>query len=541
MVPRKGLPILRRFRNNESALGQFPSIRSSQTFARSAAVYGSAFLAALGVLTLLHYPLLRLPYFWDEAGYYIPAALDFYHHGLLIPQRTMPTGHTPLLSVYLGLAWRLFGFSPLVTRVAMIAVAAGTLAALYALGRTVARRETAAWACVLLALSPVFFAQSSLAHLDLPAAFTTTAGVYFLLRRRFAWFALLLSLAVLTKETAVVFLPVAWLYAWRLRKELKPSAAVWLALPLLPLAAWALDYHHSTGFWTGNPAYLKYNLYSTLEPARILVTLLRRLYQVFFAGFNWLLLAAAILGYQAMKRVSITGAALENFPSVEISHSRARQDFLFLAAGLTVAYVGMLSAVGGAVLPRYLLPIFPCFYLALILFVDCLPRPAMRGVLLLAAACFIASWFINPPYPFPYEDNLAYRDFIRLHQQAADFLSNQPDAPRILTAWPATDELDEPALGYVKRPLRVVHLKGFTARNFGTISSNSFDLLYLYSRKWDPPDNWLRRSLWAEAALEFAPPVPAARLEQTYHLKLLASFQRRGQWVKIYSRRPAGR
>ena len=28
-------------------------------------------------LILLHLPLLRLPYFWDEAGYYIPAAWDF--------------------------------------------------------------------------------------------------------------------------------------------------------------------------------------------------------------------------------------------------------------------------------------------------------------------------------------------------------------------------------------------------------------------------------------------------------------------------------
>ncbi len=511
-------------------------IRSGQFNLRSAALYGLGFLAALGALVLLHEPLLRLPYFWDEAGYYIPAALDFYHHFLLIPQRTLPTGHTPLLSVYLGLAWSLFGCSPVVTRVAMIAVATGTLAALYTLGRNVARRETAAWACALLALSPVFFAQSSLAHLDLPAACTTTTSVYFLLRRRFDWFALLLSLSVLTKETAIVFLPVAWLYAWRLRKELKPSAAVWLALPLAPLAAWALYYHHTTGFWTGNPSYLKYNLYTTIEPSRIFVTLLRRLYQVLFAGFNWLLVAAAILGYRAMRKALRTAVPSEDLPSPQASRSRTRRDFLFLSVGLTIAYVGMLSAVGGAVLPRYLLPVFPCFYLALLLFVETLPRPAMRAVLAVAACCFIASWFINPPYPFPYEDNLAYSDFVRLHQQAADFLSSRPDAPRILTAWPATDELDRPALGYVKKPLRVIHLQGFTARNFSKVSPGSFDLLYLYSRKWNPPGNWLKRYRWADVALEYAPQEPPSSLVQKYHLKLLASFERRGQWVKIYSR-----
>jgi 4-amino-4-deoxy-L-arabinose transferase-like glycosyltransferase len=500
---------------------------------RSRISLGLGFIAALGVLTLVHYPLLRLPYFWDEAGYYIPAALDFYHHGLLIPQNTMPTGHTPLMSVYLGWAWWFLGFSPLVTRVAMIVLATGTLAALYALGRTVTRRETAAWACVLLALSPVFFAQSSLAHLDLPVALTTTAAILALLRRRLACFALLLSLAVLTKETAVVILPVVWIYAWRIRKELNPSAAAWLTLPLAPLAAWALYYHHVTGFWTGNPAYLKYNLYSTLTPARIAVTLLRRLYQVLVAGFNWLLPAAAILGY---RKLSKAGATSGGFTSLPAWQSETRKDFFFLSAGLTFSYLAMLSVVGGAVLPRYLLPIFPCFYLALMLFVDCLPRPAMRGILVLIAACFIASWFINPLYPFPYEDNLAYADFIHLHQQAANFLSSQPEDSRILTAWPATDELTEPDLGYVKKPLRVAGIEGFTAQDFSNVSPRAFDLLYLYSRKWNPPDNWLRRFWWAENALEYVPAVPAADLAREFHLKLLASFRERGQWVEIYSR-----
>ena len=47
-------------------------------------VLGGCF-AAFAALLLLHLPLLRLPYFWDEAGYYIPAALDFYRSWLLIP------------------------------------------------------------------------------------------------------------------------------------------------------------------------------------------------------------------------------------------------------------------------------------------------------------------------------------------------------------------------------------------------------------------------------------------------------------------------
>ncbi|MBI1983494.1 MAG: glycosyltransferase, partial [Acidobacteria bacterium] len=59
-------------------------------------------------LLVLHIPFLDLPYFWDEAGYYIPAALDFSRSWLLIPESTMPTGHTPLVMVYLGLLWWVF-------------------------------------------------------------------------------------------------------------------------------------------------------------------------------------------------------------------------------------------------------------------------------------------------------------------------------------------------------------------------------------------------------------------------------------------------
>jgi len=492
-------------------------------------------IGTFGAVALLHYPLLRLPYYWDEAGYYIPAALDLFRHGLLVPQNTLPTGHTPLVSICLALAWWLFGYAPLVTRLTIVAFAAGTLVALYALGRTVARSETALWACLLLALSPLFFAQSSLAFLDLPAALTTTVAVWALLRRRMAWFAVAASLSVLTKETAIVIVPVALAFAWRARKDLRKSDWLWLVTPVLPLGVWAVYYHHVTGFWTGNPQYLQYNLYSTLEPGRIAISLLRRLYQVFIAGFNWLLVVVALLGYRWMKRARARKDGNGARPNDAMTGG-ARSEFFFLSIGLTIVDIAMLSSVGGAVLPRYLLPMFPCFYLALTLLVEALPRRAMQIALVLITACFVASWFFNPPYPFAYENNLAYADFIHLHQQAAEWLVAQPGDPRILTAWPATDELDHPELGYVKKPLRVVGVRGFTPQDFRKVSAGSFDLLYLYSRKWDPPNNWLRRFPLIARTDEYSPPIAPRFLAFRFQLRLLATFRGHGQWVRIYAK-----
>jgi hypothetical protein len=109
---------------------------------------------------------------------------------------------------------------------------------------------------------------------------------------------------------------------------------------------------------------------------------------------------------------------------------------------------------------------------------------------------------------------------------------------RILTAWPATNELETPDLGYVARPLPVVSVEGFGAQDFEAVQQGSFDVLYYYSRKWEPPNNWLAKVPWLgdlEARyFDYAPQIPEENLRARFHLGLLARWERRGQWVAIY-------
>src|SRR6266478_9054097 len=121
-------------------------------------------------LMLLHAPLLRLPYFWDEAGYYITAARDLFLTGTLIPQSTPSNAHPPMVMAWLALAWRVAGYSPLVTRTAMLAVSAFSLLGLFRLSRIVATLPVAWATTALVALYPVYFTQRSMAQVDLPAA-----------------------------------------------------------------------------------------------------------------------------------------------------------------------------------------------------------------------------------------------------------------------------------------------------------------------------------------------------------------------------------
>jgi 4-amino-4-deoxy-L-arabinose transferase-like glycosyltransferase len=187
--------------------------------------YASALLLAVFFFALLafHIPLLRLPYFWDEAGYYVPAARDLLLHGTLIPHSTPSNAHPPLVTVYLAAAWKVLSYTPVVTRTAMLAVAAFGLLGVFRLAQRVGNTEVAVASAICTALYPVFFAQSSLAHLDLAAAGLTFWGLLAYVENRRWAVALWFSLAVLAKETTILT-PLA-LFAWELiRSSSKPAS-----------------------------------------------------------------------------------------------------------------------------------------------------------------------------------------------------------------------------------------------------------------------------------------------------------------------------
>src|ERR1700685_3988881 len=103
-----------------------------------ALVFAVIFLA----IFLLHIPLLSLPYFWDEAGYYVPATRDLLT-GSLIPHTTLSNAHPPLVLAWVALWWKVVGFAPVVTRAAMLVLAAFSLLGIFRLAERVANAEVA--------------------------------------------------------------------------------------------------------------------------------------------------------------------------------------------------------------------------------------------------------------------------------------------------------------------------------------------------------------------------------------------------------------
>jgi 4-amino-4-deoxy-L-arabinose transferase-like glycosyltransferase len=525
------------------------------------------FALFFGLLIALHLSLLRLPYFWDEAGYYIPAARDLLVQGTLIPHSTPSNAHPPLVMAYLALAWKLFGYSLLVTRTAMLALAAFSLLGLFRLAQRVANTEVAIASALCTALYPVFFAQSSLAHIDLVAAGLTFWALLAYVEKRPRTAALWFSLAVLAKETAILA-PLA-LFAWELLKTLLTSdsaaappgetlsirirvclqayrnspkmdpalaagdrlrrkgAPTSLLLPLIPLALWYAFHYARTGFIFGNPEFFRYNVKATVQPLRILLALGLRLWQV--------------VGYLNLYLLTLAGLLAMFLPPLQDNDEERKRiplDVQFSFLAVIAAYTLAMAVVGGAVLARYMLPVVP---LVIILFVSTLRRRVRlwRAVIAIVALAFVAALFVNPPYGFSIEDNLAYRDYIQLHQHAEDYLEARYPMARVLTAWPASDELTRPYLGYVTRPMSVLRIEDFTVEQLMSASDlhSNFDVALVFSTKYEPPHPWFERwRQWQQWKTEFfgyhrdAPPAAAA---QILGGRLVYNEARKGQWVSV--------
>lgn len=501
-------------------------------------------LAAFAAVLAAHAPLLHLPYYWDEAGYYIPAAFDFFRTGALIPFSTLSNAHPPLPSIYLAFCWKLFHFAPVVTRAAMCFIAAVALTAVWRLAIFTTGKSSVALATVLLtALYPVFFAQSSLAHADLFAAAATLWALAFFLEERPPLAALCFALAALSKETAVVT-PIA-LAVWESwRRRSRPGRGRWsmvaaLLSPLLPLAAWYLYHWRRTGYVFGNPEYLHYNAVSTLAPRRILIALLYRLMHV-TVHMNLFVPVALMLGCLLLPPVAedVAGASPIR-PRIAPSHQAV---FLIVIAVNVVFY----SMLGGALLTRYLLPLFP---LILLLAVNTFRRRLRHwtSLVALSAAAFVAGLFINPPYRFAPEDNLQYVAVVRLQQAAIhEILSRFPD-PIVLTAWPATDELRKPELGYVTHPVPIVAIDDFSAAQLAKAAELPplWNAALAFSTKYDPPNLPFRLGARSQALderyFDFHRDLPPAIIARVLHGTVIWHASDRGQWAAVLSSdRPAG-
>lgn len=511
-------------------------------------------LCFVGVF-LGHWNLLRLPYFWDEGGYYIPAALDFFRYGLLIPRSTLTNAHPPLPSMLLAGWWHLSGFVPSGTRTLVALVSAAGLLAIIRLGRDLVDLPTGLVVAALTAIYPVWYAQSTLAHADIFAATFTLWALSFylpLLRAGSSETAnpcgdllaagVLFSLAALAKETAIIT-PVALaalalverLLAHRLPAApvgtVQPAAARFparataLLSPLVPLLLWYGYHRLRTGFFFGNPEFLEYNATANFSAARIALALWHRLLHL-LVHMN--MLVATLCTASALLMGVLPGRE-KAWPGREA----VRAIVVVLAANLLA-----FSVLGGALLTRYLLPLYP---LLLLLDVGEWRRRARFwwAMAALTAVAFVAGILINPPYAFAPEDNLTYRDMVILHQAAVRLIDDRFPQATVLTAWPADAELQHPELGYTRMPVRTTSVRNFSAEEIARAASEpgAYDTALVFSTKWAPPPGAVdlgRQNRSADSRyFDFHRDLEPAEVAALLHGTVIWERHRRGEWAAV--------
>jgi hypothetical protein len=388
----------------------------------------------------------------------------------------------------------------------------------------------------------VFFAQSSLAHLDVAAAAFTLWGLDAYLSDRpcatAAWF----SVAVMAKETALLapigLLAVELLCPWIEKRagRIEPLCLFRngraarlgaLVFPAVPLVAW-FGYHYArTGYAFGNPEFVRYNLSATVHPLRILLAFALRIWQ--------------LLGYMNLFMVTVAAAMAMMYPPLrDEGEERPRISIAVqsVLAAVVAAYAIAMSVVGGAALARYMLPAIP---LVIILCISTLWRRirAWRVVLAIVMAGLGVGLFVNPPYGFALEDNLAYRDYVLLHAAGDRYISREYGSTRVLTAWPASDELSRPYLGYVRKPVEVLQIEDFTLAHLEAASDlrGRYGAALLFSTKYEPrPTVFSRWPAWVRLKERFfgyhqdAPPLLAA---QILGGKIVYEQHRGAQWIAV--------
>ncbi|HZU21564.1 MAG TPA: glycosyltransferase, partial [Terriglobales bacterium] len=139
-------------------------------------------------------------------------------------------------------------------------------------------------------------------------------------------------------------------------------------------------------------------------------------------------------------------------------------------------------------------------------------------------------------------DTLAYRDFVELHEAAAHELRELEAAGPVLTAWPATDELQRPFLGYVGRPIATLAIENFSAPELARAAAMpDWKTALVFSTKYEPPRGslldgvvWWRRAhqRWFGYHADSRP----ERAAELLNAQIVWSESRDGEWAAILQR-----
>lgn len=396
---------------------------------------------------ILWLPTRFYPYHWDAAGYIINEAVTLKaNHFWPITNQNSDFSHPPLFPLLLASLWSAFGVSKLVSHLLILPFLPLLMISTFFLIKKLFNRQIATLSTFLIGTVPVVLAEYGNIYPDLPtAALIVLAFALFVYHQKYPAI-IAFTLAVLFKETAVIFLPFFLIYPDLTAILKQPRRQIPWLIPVAALALWFF-YHFLTVGWVYTRPGRPLMIISSLKEFYQSMTYI--FWQIGFAQNRWL---AGLLG--------LISAILLFYKRIWTYFHKP--GFLALAISLIIAI--LFYTVIGEFASRYGLVLILLWYVLSLVLASELIRPlsAKRyapAMLVIGIALImgnILTWHPSKQpqntYDFRPPDDLSYIDMIDVFRQLGLYSAIENNNPHWYGAFPENLYLTQNYLEYVKTP-----------------------------------------------------------------------------------------
>ncbi|MFZ3385484.1 MAG: glycosyltransferase family 39 protein [Candidatus Methanoperedens sp.] len=358
-------------------------------------------------------------------------------------------GKPPFIFVSLGILFKIFGYSPELIHLFMMVFSIAAIIFTYKAAEILGGKEIACAASFLLAFSPLFIAQSVNLNFDLPSMALLMAVYYFYLKKNYIFFAISGAMLVMTKEIGILFMAASListiLINFSSEKKLYKLRTALAAqiIPIIVFIVWAYGNYVRRGWFLfprDSPIIKMDSIFNE--------NLIMRLEQLFVINYNWILTILTICSILIWSY-----RKCENF-------DREKIKMLLPLILFSLLFFIAVAPIRDFNLPRYVIVLYPAFYLAAGWAVSVLSGKNWKlfgsiivSIVLLFAAQSAYSVYSPDPYVFldpatqkiygekpsftlggseVMEINLKYVDYVKADIELIGFINTTGQAPLLL-------------------------------------------------------------------------------------------------------------
>ncbi len=301
-------------------------------------------------------------------------AYDFYQGGFANLFTQWNSVHPPLKETLLSTLYHIFGMSPFVYSIAGFIIGIIGLISMYHFARVLCGEKTARSGTLLLATYPLYLSTGIFTLTDYLLTALIISALFYYIKKRYILFALIASLCVLTKETAillplsVILVEITPLFYRHLATKIAWRDVLLATIPLISIGLWFFFLQtQGKGAWSDwnfSSVHEKGTLYTIIHNVITLELFNKYAYHqwliLFVLNWNWIISLICLTGLIAWllkKR--------KNIP-IQTMFASQRTKTIVVCFLFSISYVLLVLSFQTFAIPRYALPIIPFILVALV-------------------------------------------------------------------------------------------------------------------------------------------------------------------------------